>query len=66
MNKNIGTFDRILRVIIGLVLFAVSWFSFVWWLKLLFLAIGIFSIYEALVGWCAFYALIGKNTCPIK
>lgn len=62
MIKNIGNKDKILRLIIGISLIILSII-----LKSGFLAIfGIFAIFEALSGWCVFYQLIGRNTCPIK
>lgn len=62
MNKNIGNKDKLMRLIIGIcLLFAALYF------KSGFLAIfGIFSIFEAISGWCVFYQIIGRNTCPIK
>ena len=62
MKQNIGNFDRLLRITIGifLLLFAIYFKS-----GFLFL-FAVFSFYEAFVGWCIFYQLIGRNTCPIK
>ena len=62
MKQNIGNFDRLLRVAIGvfLLFFAIyfkSGFLFIF---------ALFSFYEAFAGWCIFYQLIGRNTCPVK
>lgn len=58
--RNMGTYDRWLRVVIGVVLLylaiATSW-SFI----LIFLS-G-FCFFEAIFSWCGYYAAIGKNTC---
>lgn len=27
--------------------------------------VGLFTIYEGIAGWCVFYQLIGRNTCPL-
>jgi hypothetical protein len=62
MKKNIGQIDRIARIIIGFVAISLGIFQSSGFLIL----IGAFSIFEALVGWCAFYQLIGVNTCPVK
>lgn len=65
MKKNIGTTDRIVRLILGVLLFLVIGFTkneIVQWI--LFVA-SIFCVFQAIVGWCALYALLGKNTCPI-
>src|SRR3989338_2144173 len=62
MKPNIGTNDRIARLIIGVVLISLALIS-----KSTFMALGgLFSIYEAFSSWCVFYQLLGKNTCPIK
>jgi len=62
MQKNIGSGDRIFRFIIAILLFAYSF----WQESLFATLLGFFVLYEALASWCAFYQLIGKNTCPIK
>ena len=63
MNKNIGTVDRIARILLGLVLIAYAlklgmpetgW-NWVGWL-------GIIPIATALFNFCPLYALIGVNT----
>ena len=59
MNKNIGTLDRVLRVIVGLALIAFSVTGIVgpWgW-------VGIVPLVTALVGWCPAYTLLGIKTC---
>jgi hypothetical protein len=63
-QKNIGSFDRIQRVIIAILFLAigiavprVAIFSF--------LVTG-FCLFEAIFSWCGFYAAIGKSTCPIE
>ena len=66
MKKNIGTFDRVIRFIVGIILFVGVLFVSNIFIKLLLIGLAIFSIYEALVGWCALYALLGRNTCPIE
>jgi len=66
MKKNIGTLDRVVRLLIGLVCFAGAWFTGILLIQIVLILLGVFSIYEALVGWCAFYMLIGRNTCPIE
>jgi hypothetical protein len=66
MKKNIGKMDRVARLLIGVVCLVAVFFVSIMWLKIILVALGIFSIYEALVGWCAFYMLIGRNTCPIE
>lgn len=66
MNKNIGTADRIARAIIGIIAIALAFFVGNLYAKIGLAVLGIFSLYESLAGWCALYALLGKNTCPIE
>jgi hypothetical protein len=62
MKKNIGSVDRIARISIGVIAIGAGIFQSSGFLIL----IGAFSIFEALVGWCALYQIIGVNTCPVK
>ena len=59
MKSNVGGIDRILRIVIGAVLVALTATGQVgvWgWIGLLPLATG-------LIGWCPPYSLLGINTC---
>lgn len=62
MKANVGTIDRVLRVLIGLGLIALVFVGpqtpWGW--------IGIVPLVTALVGFCPAYALIGASTCPKK
>lgn len=62
MNKNIGIIDRLFRFFIGLILVAYGWWQNNWTAFLL----ALFVFYEVFASWCAFYALLGKNSCPLK
>lgn len=64
MQKNVGSADKIVRIVLGLGL-----------LSLLFLLeapmkylglIGIVPLLTALMGWCPLYTLLGMNTCRVK
>ena len=65
MNKNVGTVDRILRVIAGLILLAYALvvpdtgYNWVGW-------IGVVPLFTAAIGWCPAYALLGISTCPVS
>lgn len=61
MVKNIGGFDRILRIVIGagLVVFALvtgKWWGF----------IGVIPLLTAFIGWCPLYVPFGIRTCPLS
>lgn len=61
--------DRFIRMGIGMLLVAVGVYAAYRinvWIGALILLAGIFAFYEAAVGWCAVYALLGRNTCPIQ
>ena len=62
MKVNVGTVDRVVRIIIGLVLIALVFVGphtpWGW--------IGIVPLATALIGFCPAYALFGLNTCARK
>jgi hypothetical protein len=67
MTRNVGSIDRILRIVVGLALiayaipigFSQTGWNWVGW-------IGVVPILTALVGNCPAYSLLGLSTCPIK
>jgi hypothetical protein len=67
MKKNMGTTDRIIRLLLA-VLFAYLYFGGIvtgtWGLVLLVLG-GIFVL-TSLVGFCPLYAPFGISTCAVK
>ena len=57
--KNIGTVDRIIRVVVGLALIAATMTDVlpIWgW-------IGVVPLVTGLVRWCPAYSVIGMKTC---
>ena len=62
MKKNVGSTERVIRIVAGIVLLGlaatgtVGWWG---WLGAVLLATG-------LLGWCPPYALLGINTCSVK
>lgn len=62
MKTNVGTIDRVLRIVAGLVLIllAATGTIGIWgWIGLLPLATGVFRF-------CPAYPLLGINTCSIR
>jgi len=58
MNANVGTADRVVRfilgvVIIGLGIYFKSWFGI----------IGVVPLFTSLVRWCPLYLPFGLSTC---
>jgi len=67
MNVNVGTIDRVLRIIAGIALLAFAlgylfpgtgW-NWVGW-------IGVVPILTAVFGFCPLYTMLGMSTCPRK
>ena len=62
MNLNIGSVDRALRVIVGVVLIALVFVGpqtpWGW--------IGIIPLATALIGWCPAYSIFGMSTSKAK
>ncbi len=62
MKSNLGTLDRSLRIVVGLLLIGLSVTGVIglWgWIGLVALATGLFSF-------CPAYRLLGISTCKIK
>jgi hypothetical protein len=51
MNKNVGSFDKMARIIMGIVIIGIGFYFKSWWG-----AIGIIPIFTAFIGWCPIYA----------
>lgn len=62
-EKNVGTIDRVVRIIVGIALLAVFALNMVAapWSYLIAL-IGVIALVTGAVGTCALYSLIGLNT----
>ena len=62
MKTNEGTLDRIVRILAGIALVALTLTGTIgaWgWIGLVLIATGA-------IGWCGAYTLLGINTCGIK
>ncbi len=62
MKVNIGTIDRVLRLILGLVLIVLAANGTIGWGGWL----GLVAVATALFRFCPLYMLLGVNTCPLK
>ncbi|MGO9740101.1 MAG: DUF2892 domain-containing protein [Roseiarcus sp.] len=67
MKVNVGTIDRVVRIILGIALIAfalgfigagASW-RWVGW-------IGVVPLLTAIAGSCPLYSMLGMSTCPMK
>jgi hypothetical protein len=63
--KNVGSIDRILRIIVGLVVLSLFFIypdaSWRYWTL-----IGIVPLLTGLLSTCPLYSIFGMSTCPMK
>ena len=69
MKTNIGTPDRIIRIILGIVLIALPFVSGLTlfdagWARVAAIIVGLVLIVTALVRSCPLYTVLGMRTCP--
>lgn len=61
MNKNIGTTDKIIRIVIGLIIAVIGVVYQSWWGLL-----AIVPFATAFLSFCGLYSIFGISTCPAK
>jgi len=61
MLKNIGSADRVVRVVVGLAIIAAGFYFKSWWG-----AVGVVPLLTAAIGWCPAYLPFGITTCAKK
>lgn len=67
MKKNMGTADRIIRVIIAAI-FAFLYFNgtVTGTIGVVLLVLGAVFVLTSLVSFCPLYTIFGLNTCPVE
>lgn len=67
MKKNIGSIDRIVRIIVATLIGLLYWQGIIegTLAYLLFAVAGIF-ILTSFISFCPLYVLVGLNTCKVK
>lgn len=60
--KNIGTTDRVIRIVVGLVLLSLIVIG----PQTLWGLVGLIPLATGVIGFCPAYKLLGLNTCPVK
>ncbi|HQW86642.1 MAG TPA: DUF2892 domain-containing protein [Flavobacteriales bacterium] len=67
MKKNVGTIDRIVRILLALV-FGYLYFSgtVTGLVGTVLLVLGGIFVLTALLGTCPIYSALGMSTCPVK
>lgn len=62
MKRNVGSLDRAIRIILGIVLLALIWIypdsPYRWWGL-----IGLIPLLTGLFGTCPLYSILGIKTC---
>ena len=67
MQKNVGTVDRAIRALVGIIAIAAYFTGMLQGaLGIAALVVGIVMLGTATLGWCPPYAILGINTCAIK
>jgi len=60
MKRNVGSIDRVVRILIGSALIGAGLFKGMWWA----VAVGALIAVTGLIGWCGIYTVLGLHTCP--
>lgn len=61
MKSNVGTTDKVIRIIIALVIAALGIYYQSWWGL-----VAIIPLATAMFSSCGLYTLLGINTCPAQ
>ncbi|MFA4923593.1 MAG: DUF2892 domain-containing protein [Ignavibacteriaceae bacterium] len=61
MKKNVGSIDRVLRIVLGVVIVALGIYYQSWWG-----VIGIIPLFTASVSSCPLYLPFGISTCKTE
>jgi hypothetical protein len=62
MKQNVGSIDRVIRIIAGLVIISLAF----WGPKSPWAYLGIVPLLTGIVGYCPPYALLGISTCKTR
>jgi hypothetical protein len=67
MEHNVGTVDKVVRIVIGLVLIVVAYLYTAGIAMYVLYILGIIALVTAFTGFCGLYTLMGWNTtCEVK
>ena len=67
MKKNMGSADRIIRVIVAVVMAALYFTGTVTGtLGIVLLVLAVVFVLTSLMSFCPLYAIVGLSTCPMK
>ena len=57
MKKNVGSADKVIRIILGVAIIAFGIYNQSWWGL-----VGMVPLFTAFIGWCPAYSLIRVST----
>ncbi len=66
MQKNVGTTDKVVRIILGIVLIILGIFYLENWLQIVAIFFGAVFLITGLVGRCGLYIPFGISTCKVE
>lgn len=58
MKQNVGTLDRWIRIVLGVVIIVWGFTAGSWWG-----AIGLIPLITGIIGYCGLYSILGISTC---
>lgn len=61
MKKNVGSADKIVRLVIGIAIIAWGIFAQSWWGL-----VGIIPLFTATINWCPLYLPFGISSCKTE
>ncbi|MBL8913915.1 MAG: DUF2892 domain-containing protein [Archangium sp.] len=66
-EKNVGTPDRVFRLLSGAALTGVGWyFGWPMWAALITTVLGVMWMATGVLSKCSIYYLLGYSTCPLS
>ena len=67
MKKNVGTIDKIIRIVIAVIIVVLIVLKLVTGtFAIVLAAVGAILLVTSLISFCGLYTLFGFNTCPAK
>jgi len=57
MKLNVGSSDRVIRIVVGVAICAAGWYYHSWWGL-----VGLVPLATAAIGWCPAYLPFGLST----
>ena len=67
MKKNMGTLDKIIRVVVALVAAALVYYEVVGGVtSYILLVVTAIFLLTSLIGFCPLYGIFGLNTCSVR